>query len=152
MALCYYCSGTARCHVCSGTGVQGDGRVCAVCGGSGKCTHCSGGVMRSARADLHRRRLIALGVPGFQVPGLATGGLLLGLHKRKGAGMALCYYCSGKERCHVCSGTGVQGDRRVCPICGGNGWCTHSTGAIWVGQVCAGGSRDGGRLVSIGDT
>ena len=36
MALCYYCSGTARCHVCSGTGVQGDGRVCAICGGSGE--------------------------------------------------------------------------------------------------------------------
>ena len=51
MALRYYCSGTARCHVCSGTGVQGDGRVCAICGGSGKCTHCSGGVMGRTAAD-----------------------------------------------------------------------------------------------------
>lgn len=45
MATCYYCSGSARCHVCTGTGVQGDGRVCAVCGGNGRCTHCTGGVM-----------------------------------------------------------------------------------------------------------
>ena len=43
MALCYNCSGTAR-HVCSGIGVQGDGRVGAICGGSGKCTHCGGGL------------------------------------------------------------------------------------------------------------
>ena len=43
MALCYYCSGTAGCHVYGGTGVQGDGRVCAICSGSGKCTHCRRG-------------------------------------------------------------------------------------------------------------
>ena len=58
MALCSYCSGTARCLVCSGTGVQGDGRVCAICGGNGKCTHCSGGVMGRATADSPTRRLI----------------------------------------------------------------------------------------------
>ena len=57
MALCYYCAGTARCHVCSGTGIQGDGRVCAVCGGNGKCTHCTGGGMgggEAARTDRER--------------------------------------------------------------------------------------------------
>ena len=69
MALCYYCSGTARCHVCSGTGVQGDGRVCAICGGSGKCTHCSGGMMGRTAAEPARRRLIEYVVPGFPVPG-----------------------------------------------------------------------------------
>lgn len=46
MTICYYCSGSSRCHVCSGTGVQGDGRTCAVCGGNGRCTHCTNGVMR----------------------------------------------------------------------------------------------------------
>lgn len=46
MAICYYCSGSARCQVCTGTGIQGDGRTCAVCGGNGRCTHCTGGVMR----------------------------------------------------------------------------------------------------------
>ncbi|MFL5335763.1 MAG: hypothetical protein ACJ8H8_21925 [Geminicoccaceae bacterium] len=51
MAICYYCSGSARCHVCSGTGVQGDGRVCSVCGGNGRCTHCTGGVMRLMADD-----------------------------------------------------------------------------------------------------
>jgi len=45
MATCYFCSGSARCHVCTGTVVQGDGRVCSVCGGNGRCTHCTGGVM-----------------------------------------------------------------------------------------------------------
>ena len=66
MALCYCCSGTARCHVCSGTGVQGDGWVCAICGGNGKCTHCSGGVMGRRTADPARRRLVEDGVPRFQ--------------------------------------------------------------------------------------
>ena len=50
MAICYYCSGSARCHVCTGTGIQGDGRTCAVCGGNGRCTHCTGGVMRGPDA------------------------------------------------------------------------------------------------------
>ena len=50
MALCSWRLGTARCHVCNGTGVQGDGRVRAICGGNGKRTHCSGGVMGRATA------------------------------------------------------------------------------------------------------
>lgn len=54
MAICYYCSGSARCHVCTGTGIQGDGRTCAVCGGNGRCTHCTGGVMRGPDAILGR--------------------------------------------------------------------------------------------------
>lgn len=54
MAICYYCSGSARCHVCTGTGIQGDGRTCAVCGGNGRCTHCTGGVMRRPDAPLGR--------------------------------------------------------------------------------------------------
>ena len=62
MALCYYCSGTARCHVCSGTGVQGDGRVYAVCGGSAKCTHSGGGVIERTAADPARSRLVEYSV------------------------------------------------------------------------------------------
>ena len=62
MTLCYYCSGTARCHICSGTGVPGDGRVCAICGGNGKCTHSTFGVMGRVTADLEARRSIELNV------------------------------------------------------------------------------------------
>jgi len=48
MATCYYCSGSARCAGCGGTGVQADGRVCNLCGGNGRCQHCTNGVMRVA--------------------------------------------------------------------------------------------------------
>ena len=50
MAMCSWRFGTARCHVCNGTGAQGDGRVRAICGGNGNRTHCSGAVMRRATA------------------------------------------------------------------------------------------------------
>ncbi len=59
MAICYYCSGSARCHVCTGTGIQGDGRTCAVCGGNGRCTHCTGGVMQGP--DTISGRLVVAG-------------------------------------------------------------------------------------------
>ena len=88
MAICYYCSGSARCHVCTGTGIQGDGRTCAVCGGNGRCTHCTGGVMRgpdasSARLGAARRR------PGdgrltMDCPGAAGDILRRGRERRPG--------------------------------------------------------------------
>ena len=59
-------------------------------------------------------------MPGGRRVGLATEGRLLAWRRaaQRGAGMALCS-CSGMP--DVCSGTGVQGDGRVCAICGGSG-------------------------------
>ncbi|MFZ1429094.1 MAG: hypothetical protein WAS21_20255 [Geminicoccaceae bacterium] len=71
MAICYYCSGSARCHVCTGTGIQGDGRTCAVCGGNGRCTHCTGGVMRGPDAILGRLAVAERATIGLRWTALA---------------------------------------------------------------------------------
>lgn len=70
MPNCYYCNGSARCAVCTGTGIQTDGRVCNVCGGRGRCTHCTNGQMRVSARGL-------AGLPFRRRLGLAGGALAL---------------------------------------------------------------------------